>query len=385
MQPIWVVAGTRPEIVKLAPVLHALRRNTIRPVHWISTGQHTDLAEQTLRSFAIEPNVRLSLARSAPLPGDIFKGTDSVSGVLGRLIQNIDGLIARDSPALVVVQGDTTSTVAASLAAFGHRIPIAHVEAGLRTFDLSKPFPEEAWRTIVGQIADLHLAPTERAANNIIATGVAADRVLVTGNTVIDALRWLAANRPDETAPAVPTHRTVLVTLHRRENWGAPFESVCATLIKLANRIPDIKISFIAHANPQLRARAEQALGGHDRIEILAPLDYVSFIHRMRKSTLILSDSGGIQEEAPAFGIPALILRDSTERPEAVEAGVAQLVGIKTAAIFDAASKLLLDAEAYGRMARVTNPFGDGTAGEKIAAAIEAFMAKGTPSRSAAA
>lgn len=357
----------------------------VRPVHWISTGQHTDLAEQALRSFAIEPDVRLSLARTAPLPGEISKGTDSVSGVLGRLIQNIDGLIARQRPALVVVQGDTTSTVAASLAAFGHRIPIAHVEAGLRTFDLSKPFPEEAWRTIVSQIADLHLAPTERAARNIIATGVPSDRVLVTGNTVIDALRWLAANHADEAPGPAPTHRTVLVTLHRRENWGAPFENVCRALIKLVKQMKDINICFIAHANPALRALAEKTLGGHERIEVLAPLDYVSFIHRMRKSTLILSDSGGIQEEAPAFGIPALILRDSTERPEAVEAGVAQLVGIETATIFEAASKLLSDADAYRRMARVANPFGDGTAGEQIATAIQSFIAKGTPSRSAAA
>jgi UDP-N-acetylglucosamine 2-epimerase (non-hydrolysing) len=351
------------------------------PIHWISTGQHTDLAEQALASFAIEPDIRLSLERSVPASGE---SADSVSGVLGRLIQNIDALIVRENPAMVVVQGDTTSTIAASLAAFGHRIPIAHVEAGLRTFDLSKPFPEEAWRTIVGQIADLHLAPTERAASNIIALGVPADRVLVTGNTVIDALRWLATHHPDKSSPE-PKRRTVLVTLHRRENWGAPFENVCRALLMLAQNMPDIDICFIAHANPKLRALAEEALGGQERIEILPPLDYVSFIHRMRKATLILSDSGGVQEEAPAFGIPALILRDSTERPEAVEAGVAQLVGIGTMAIYDAASKLLRDEEAYRRMARVTNPFGDGTAGDQIAAAIQAFIANGRPSRSAAA
>ncbi len=384
MQPIWVVAGTRPEIIKLAPVLHALRRIMAHPVHWISTGQHTDMAEQTLRSFAIEPDVRLSLERTVPLQGEISTKADSVSGILGRLIQNIDQLITQDNPAMVVVQGDTTSTIAASLAAFGHRIPIAHVEAGLRTFDFGSPFPEEAWRTIVGQIADLHLAPTQRAASNIIALGVPADRVLVTGNTVIDALHWLATHHPDETAHD-PKRRMILVTLHRRENWGAPFESVSKALIKLTQRLPDIDICFIAHANPKLRALAEQSLGGQERIEILPPQDYVSFIHRMRKATLVLSDSGGVQEEAPAFGIPALILRDSTERPEAVEAGVAQLVGIGTTAIYEAASKLLLDDDAYRRMARVTNPFGDGTAGEQIAVAIKTFIAVGRPSRSVAA
>jgi UDP-N-acetylglucosamine 2-epimerase (non-hydrolysing) len=287
------------------------------------------------------------------------------------------------------VQGDTTSTVAAAIAAFGHQIPIAHVEAGLRTFDLSKPFPEEAWRSLVGQIANLHFAPTERSAENLRRCGVSEQRVLVTGNTVIDALHWLLAHTPrSRIAERLALgRRIVLVTLHRRENWNGAFEDVCSALLTLRDRIADIEVLFVAHANPALKLEAQQRLAGQSRVQVLEPLDYATFIHLLRRSALVLSDSGGVQEEAPAFGVPVLVLRDTTERPEAIEEGVARLVGTNTALIVETAETLLTNEAAYRAMARAVSPFGDGKAAQRIAGAIAAYLASAgsrRPQKSAA-
>lgn len=392
MQSVVVVAGTRPEVVKLAPVYRALASRAAAPaadtpnlstpksaphatsVSWLATGQHTELAEQTLAEFGIHPDIVLTVPRTR---------SDSVGATLAKLIGAVDNTLARIEPKLVVVQGDTTSTIATALAAFSRRIPIAHVEAGLRTFDLAQPFPEEAWRTLVSQIADFHFAPTETAAQNLKAAG-ARGRIEVTGNTVIDALHWLRAKspRPKEDERS---RRRITVTLHRRENWNGAFTQVCAALIELTQALPDTEICFVEHANPALREAAAQALGGRQNIRLVPPQGYGDFIRLLAASTLVLSDSGGVQEEAPALGIPVLVLRETTERPEAVAVGVAKLVGTDAARIVAETMHLLTDAEAYRQMARMVSPFGDGKAAERIADTLVEFLgSERRPARSVA-
>jgi UDP-N-acetylglucosamine 2-epimerase (non-hydrolysing) len=353
---VWLVAGTRPEIVKLAPLYFALRPHY--PTTWVATGQHTDLARQTLDSFDIRPDLDLSIERAS----------SGVASTLAEIMLVLDGALARNPPRFVVVQGDTSSALAGALAGFGRRIPVGHVEAGLRTFDLDNPFPEEAWRTLIAQVASWHFAPTARAAGNLLSAGLPRDRVVITGNTVVDAMRYLSARLPAPTR--APSFRHILVTVHRRENWGEPLRRVAAALHRIVETFSDVRVEFVSHANPALAAEARAALGEDPRINILPPLDYDAFLMRMRRATLILSDSGGVQEEAPEFGVPVLVLRNVTERPEAVEAGVARLIGTQTEQIIASARELLSDARAYQRMARAAHPFGDGHAGERIAQII---------------
>jgi len=381
MKSVCVVAGTRPEIIKLASVYWELRKRTDCKTFWLSTGQHAELADQTLQSFNIAPDLTLELGEPAPqiaIAGE--PRSVSVARLFAMLLHRIDEALCDMKPSLVVVQGDTTSAVAAAVAAYSRQIPIAHVEAGLRTFDLARPFPEEGWRSVLTQLSTLHFAPTKIAAQNLQLCGLSQDRIRITGNTVIDALHWLLeqAQPDDAIRHAPPAGRLVLVTLHRRENWQDAFADVCGALIKLRDRIADIEIRFVLHANPALRQRAERHLAAQERIALVEPMAYPAFIRLLRRSTLVLSDSGGVQEEAPALGIPVLVLRDSTERREAVDEGVAKLVGTNSSHILNAAAHLLSDADAYSRMARRVNLFGDGRAASRIVEDIGCFLMTGS-------
>ena len=343
----------------MAPVVRELAaRPGVRSVVCV-TAQHREMLDQVLDTFAIRPDYDLGLMRERQDLAQL------AAGVLTALSPVLDEV----RPDAVLVQGDTTTAMAAALAAFYRRVPVGHVEAGLRTGDRYSPFPEEInWR-LAGVVATWHFAPTERAARALRAEGVDPADIFVTGNTVVDALLAVVRERP-EAAPAIPglngRERLVLVTAHRRENFGAPLEGICAALQTLVERHEDLRIVYPVHLNPDVQEPARRLLAGHPRIALLPPLDYAPFAHLIRRADLILTDSGGIQEEAPAFGTPVLVLRRDTERPEAVEAGTARLVGTDPAAIVAEAGRLLDDPAAYAAMARAGNPFGDGTAARRI-------------------
>ena len=352
---IAIVAGTRPEVIKLAPVRAALAdRKGYEPI-WISTEQQSTLNAQTLEVMGVRPDMTLT----QPSPDR------SLGGRFAEVMDRLDRAFGQIDPDFVLVQGDTSTTAAGAMAAFARRIPIGHVEAGLRTFDLDRPFPEEGWRCVVGQLASVHFAPTQSAAANLIRTGIAPSKVHVTGNTGIDSVRLTGDRVRSE--PLTNGLRRVLVTLHRRENWEGALDRVLAALVMLRDHVPDIEIVFVAHANPALRERVFSYLGQQSRIRIIGPLDYLSFISFLKSATLVLSDSGGVQEEAPTFGVPVLVLRQSTERMEAVEAGVARLVGVDRDTVLQTASRLLLDEAERLQMVRAVSPFGDGHAARRIA------------------
>jgi UDP-N-acetylglucosamine 2-epimerase (non-hydrolysing) len=368
---VLVVFGTRPEAIKLAPVVERLRERaddfeTVVAV----TAQHREMLDQVLGLFGIVPDHDLDIMRAGQTLTDLT--TRSMSG-LGPLMEEL-------RPDVVVVQGDTTTTFAAALSAFYNGVPVAHVEAGLRSFDLSQPYPEELNRRLTSVIARWHFAPTETARARLLAERVEPESVYVTGNTVIDALLEVADTPhefdPGPVADALASgRRIVLMTMHRRENWGEGVRQACEAARELVVRHPDIHLLFALHLNPDVQAIAREVLGGTDRVDLLGPLDYAAFVHLMRASTLILSDSGGVQEEAPSLGKPVLVLREVTERPEAVEAGTVRLVGVRGDRIVAEAARLLDDADAYATMARAVNPFGDGHAAERIAEVLAGEVA----------
>lgn len=351
---IAIIAGTRPEVVKLVPVYAALAARAGTTPIWISTEQQVNLNAQALETFGIVPDIRLE----PPSPDR------TLGGRFAQVMDRLDQVLGELSPDLVLVQGDTSTTAAGAMAAFARRIPIGHVEAGLRTFNLDSPFPEEGWRCVVGQLAAFHFAPTEAAARVLLDLGMAEHRIHMTGNTSVDAIRLSGARVQPEAR--VPGLRRVVVTVHRRENWGPELEQILAALIALRDRVSDIEIVFVAHANPALRGRVEAALAGQASIRISEPLDYLSFLSLLKSATLALSDSGGLQEEAPVLGLPLLVLRDTTERPEAVEAGVAAMVGVDTGAIVETAAILLTEEALRLKMVRGVSPFGDGYAADRI-------------------
>ena len=363
MIKVALVAGTRPEVIKLAPLrLEMLRRRW--GVSWISTNQQTDLNAQALAALNIVPDIE------AVAPD----GGGSVAHRLAQLTSRLDEAFQTLDPDLVVVQGDTSSTAAGALAAFGGGRRLAHVEAGLRTGDMAAPFPEEGWRRVVTQLAAWHFAPTERAVANLLAAGAAPDSVFMTGNTGVDAIMHLA--RPPRAPAPVPARaatRQIMVTLHRRELWER-LDEVLSSLLAIRDRFEDVELVFVQHANPLLREPVMRRLGGQARITVLEPLPYAAFLQLIETSYLVLSDSGGVQEEAPVLGVPVLVLRDTTERQEAVEAGVARLVGCDPAAILREADLLLSDPRAHAAMVREVSPFGDGKASERICAILEARM-----------
>ncbi|HEX7077697.1 MAG TPA: UDP-N-acetylglucosamine 2-epimerase (non-hydrolyzing) [Candidatus Eisenbacteria bacterium] len=366
VRTVLSVFGTRPEAIKMAPVIQALAREPgIRSLVCV-TAQHREMLDQVLALFSIRPDHDLDLMRE----GQTL--TEITTGALTRL----DPYFAEVEPALLLVQGDTTTTMAASLAAFYRRVPVAHVEAGLRTHDNSYPYPEEVNRRITTVIAAHHFAPTEGARNNLLREGVPDARITVTGNTVIDALLSVVKSQPSR-IPPLPLRgtRIVLVTAHRRENFGQPMREIVEALRDLAARYPDVDLVYPVHRNPNVDGPVRAALGDVPGIHLIHPLEYKAFADLMAASTLILTDSGGVQEEAPSLGKPVLVLRDETERPEAVAAGVVRLVGPHRAAIVEAASELLDDPRRYAAMANAVNPYGDGRAAGRIAAVVKRMLA----------
>jgi UDP-N-acetylglucosamine 2-epimerase (non-hydrolysing) len=368
---ILCIFGTRPEAIKLCPLVRYLRRQPDRfSVTVCVTAQHRDMLDQVLQSFAIAPDYDLDLMQ----PGQ------TLSALTANILTALEPVLAAERPHMVVVQGDTTTTLAAALGAFYHGIPVAHVEAGLRTGDLTQPFPEELNRVLTTRLAALHFAPTARAAAALVAEGVPESRIEITGNTGIDAVLYVRDALESGVLAATPwpwldeSRKLILVTSHRRENFGDGFRSAMRALGTLAER-EDVQIAYPVHRNPNVLGPAHEILGGRPNVILLEPLSYVPFVDLMRRSYLIISDSGGIQEEAPSLGKPVLVLREKTERPEAVEAGTVQLVGTSESGIVKAATALLDDAGAYRAMTRVHNPYGDGHACAAIAAAMAGRVA----------
>jgi UDP-N-acetylglucosamine 2-epimerase (non-hydrolysing) len=358
-----VVIGTRPEAIKLAPLVLELQS---RPGEFsttvAATAQHREMLDQVLELFGIVPDFDL----------DLMRPRQRLDEVLARAVTGLYEVMEADRPDVVLVQGDTATTFAGALAAFYHKIPVGHVEAGLRTGDRYRPFPEEINRRLTTQVTDWHFAPTDHSRDRLLAEGIDPAAVFVTGNTVVDALLRVADQpytwAPGPVAEALASgRRIVLMTAHRRENWDDGIAQACGAVQDLLARFDDIHVLFSVHRNPAVRETVESALSGLDRVSLLPPLDYLPFVQLMKACTLILSDSGGVQEEAPSLGKPALVLRDVTERPEAIDAGVVKLVGTDRARIVEEASLLLSDPAAYSRMAQASNPFGDGTASRRIA------------------
>ncbi len=353
--------GTRPEAIKLAPVIKELQKDKRHfKVEICITAQHRHMLDQAMDIFDIRADFDL----------DIMKQGQTLFDINIRILQGLEKLLLKQKPDLIVVQGDTTTAFVSALAAFYLKIPIGHVEAGLRTFDKFAPFPEEMNRRLITHLADFHFAPTHRAKENLLKEGVYEKQVLVTGNTVIDALMLALKTNPKLDLPVLHKIKSgskiILVTAHRRENFGAPFKNICQALKSLVQRNSDIEIIYPVHPNPNIKIPAYEILGNIERIHLVAPMDYLPFAHLMKKSYLILTDSGGIQEEAPALGKPVLVLRDKTERPEAVEKGTARLVGTDTDKIIKSAELLLSSKRAYNKIATVKNPFGDGKASLRI-------------------
>ncbi|GHF66229.1 UDP-N-acetyl glucosamine 2-epimerase [Streptomyces mashuensis] len=353
-----LVLGTRPEAIKLAPVARAMAAGPLFEPVVVTTGQHREMLHQMLDLLGVKARVQL----------DVMRDRQELSQLTARLIDGLGDVVRAERPDLVVVQGDTTSALTGALAAFYEHVPVAHVEAGLRTGVLDNPFPEELNRRLIGRMARWHFAPTPRAAGHLTAEGVPDAEVFVTGNTVVDNLLWMLGQGTGRNHFHSDLRR-VLVTLHRRENQGDKMRAMGAALARLADR-GDVEVVLPLHKSPAVREALLPALDGHPHVRVVEPLGYADFSATLAGSDLVLTDSGGIQEEAPSLGKPLLVLRTTTERPEAVEAGAARLVGTEPQAILEAAMHLLDDAEEYGRMVAAGNPFGDGLATERIVAQL---------------
>lgn len=361
-----MVFGTRPEAIKMAPLACLLRTQPEIDLHVCSTGQHREMLDQVLSCFDLQIEQDLK----------VMSIDQSLNGLSGELLKRLDEVYVSFAPNMVLVHGDTTTSFIAALAAFHRRIPVAHIEAGLRTGNLSSPWPEEANRTLTAVLADLHFAPTEQARNNLISAGIPEGHIEVTGNTVIDAL-LIIRNRlindcwhpPSDSALAdfsKNNKRLVLITGHRRENFGEGFQKICTALARLAASYPTVNFIYPVHLNPQVSKTVYAMLGNYENIILIPPLDYRAFVWAMDRAFLILTDSGGVQEEAPSLGKPVLVMREDTERPEAVAAGTVRLVGSETEKIFSETARLLEDEEAYKAMSLSHNPYGDGYASQRI-------------------
>lgn len=355
-----LIFGTRPEAIKMARVVHALKEHPQADVVTCVTAQHRQMLDQVLDWFQITPDHDLDLMQ----PGQTLAGLTALA--LERLIQTIEQV----QPDIVLVQGDTTTAMTATLAAFYLRVPVGHIEAGLRTHDIYNPFPEEVNRHLISVMASFHFAPTSTARKALLAEGVTPSTIYLTGNTVIDALKWTAA-QPRQLDLGLPLdqpgERLILITGHRRESFGPALEAICQALRQIAEYNPDVRLVYPVHLNPNVQEPVYRILEGLERVHLIKPLPYPDFVHLMARSTLIITDSGGIQEEAPALGKPVLVMRSTTERPEAVDAGTARLVGTDTQTIVDETERLLHDETAYQAMANAISPFGDGHAAEHIA------------------
>jgi UDP-N-acetylglucosamine 2-epimerase (non-hydrolysing) len=365
------VFGTRPEAIKLAPVVRELSARPNFQCKICVTGQHRELLAQVLDLFGLRPDWNL----------EIMRPDQDLAYLTGAALSGVAGILASYRPDRVIVQGDTTTTFAGALAAFYHRIPVAHVEAGLRTDNIYSPWPEEVNRRLVGRMADLHFAPTERARDNLLREGVDRDRIVVTGNTGIDALLWVSHLLDGRTELRTRVEkmldrrfaahqRVILMTGHRRESFDGGLVRICRAMARIALRT-DVAIVFPVHPNPNVR-QAFEPLHGRENILLVEPVDYPQLVFLLKRCHFVVTDSGGIQEEAPSFGKPVLVTRDTTERPEAMEHGLAKLVGTDERRLFDEMQALLEDPDAYDRMSRVENPYGDGFASRRIAAQLAA-------------
>ena len=364
------ILGTRPEAIKLCPLIHQMREADCFDVRVCVTAQHREMLDQVLKVFRLTPDYDLSSMQAGQT---LFQST-------ARILSNLEQVIAAERPQMVVVQGDTTTTFCGALAAFYARVPVAHVEAGLRTGDIHAPFPEEMNRVLVGKLASVHFAATHWAASNLLAEGVPADLITVTGNTGIDALltvdemlRKGVVQTPRDWTKLDASRKLIVVTAHRRESFGDGFDNICIALRELASR-DDVQIVYPVHPNPNVSGPVRSRLSGDVNIVLVEPLDYVSFVDLMRRSYLLLTDSGGVQEEAPSLGKPVLVMRSTTERPEAVEAGTAVLVGQQADSIVREATALLEDPVLYKSRCSIDNPYGDGHAGKRIIEWIKGFF-----------
>ncbi|HEY3367424.1 MAG TPA: UDP-N-acetylglucosamine 2-epimerase (non-hydrolyzing) [Symbiobacteriaceae bacterium] len=360
---IMTIFGTRPEGTKMAPVIQALRRKP----DWfdvvvVSTGQHRELLDQVFEAFGLKPDYDLA----------VMQHRQTLAGTMVRMLTGLDELLTNEKPDLVMVHGDTGTTAAGALAAFFHQIPLAHVEAGLRTFDKYNPYPEEINRRMAGIMADIHFAPTPLARENLLSERVSPDTIFVAGQTGVDATldtlaRPYAFEDPFLRALDFKAHRVVAVTAHRRENWGEPMRNMFTAMRDLVDKYPDVLLVYPVHQNPAVREVAFPILGNHPRIQLLDPISHPDMLHFMAKSYMVMSDSGGLQEETPCMGVPQVLMRETTERPEAVTAGVVIKAGTSHAGVFNAADQLLSDPVVYERMAKARNPFGDGRSSDRIA------------------
>jgi UDP-N-acetylglucosamine 2-epimerase (non-hydrolysing) len=371
---VMTVYGTRPEAIKVAPVIAALEADDRFDSLTVVTGQHREMLDQVNEVFGIVPDHDLDIMSHGQTLGQIF----------ARVMSRLDPILAERRPDAVIVQGDTSTSTAAALAAFYRQIPVVHLEAGLRSGDIMSPFPEEANRKITSQIAALHLAPTLRSLANLVAEGVQLENIVVTGNTVIDALYLAVQRRTAFTDPAVARvassgRRVVLVTTHRRENWGDAMEGVGRALARIARRFPDVEVVLPVHRNPVVRDAVLPHVAGLPNVTVTEPLGYGEFTHLLSLSTLVLTDSGGLQEEAPSLGKPVLVMRDNTERPEAVEAGTARLIGTAEERVVAEVNRLLTNEAAYAAMAQAVNPYGDGHSAKRVLDATARVLAPVLP------
>lgn len=362
MKKVLAVFGTRPEAIKMAPLVKELQKSEFLQVMVCVTGQHKEMLSQVLDVFKIIPDFDL----------EIMKENQSLFDVTSRILDKMDILLEKEKPDIVLVHGDTSTTFATALSCFYKQIPVGHVEAGLRTFDMSSPFPEEFNRQAVGLVTKYHFAPTKKSKENLLREEKNESDIFITGNTAIDALKTTVQKNYDH--PILDwagNSRLILITAHRRENLGKPMESMFRAIKRVIDETPDVKAVYPVHLNPKVQSVAKQVFGDDDRIKLIKPLEVIDFHNIMAKSHLILTDSGGIQEEAPGLGIPVLVMRDTTERPEGIEAGTLKLVGHDEELIYSTCNELLNNKETYLQMSKASNPYGDGTASIQIRQILE--------------
>lgn len=356
------VFGTRPEAIKMAPLILELQKNNKFDTVVCVTGQHREMLDQVLETFEITPDYNLA----------IMKNKQSLVDITSNILQAMETILVNEQPDLVLVHGDTSTTFATALACFYLRIPIGHVEAGLRTHDVQSPYPEEFNRQAVGLFTDYHFAATHAAAKNLLTEGKAAEKIYITGNTVIDALKTtVSSNYQHPELDWAKDSRLILVTAHRRENLGQPLKNIAQAILALVENNPDVKVIYPVHLNPEIKEAIEPLIGHHERIRLIKPLDVIDFHNFINQSYFVMSDSGGIQEEAPSLGKPVLVLRDTTERPEGIAAKTLKLVGTETTNIVNEAQNLLDNLAAYKEMSHASNPYGDGCASERIVKILE--------------
>lgn len=356
------VFGTRPEAIKMAPLVLELQKRTAQFESIVTvTAQHRQMLDQVLEIFALRPDYDLN----------IMKDRQTLIDVATRGLAGLDNIMKEAQPDIVLVHGDTSTSFIASLAAFYNQIEVGHVEAGLRTWNKLSPFPEEIHRQLTGVLADLHFAPTKASADNLLQENKRSESIFITGNTAIDALQTTVKNEyHHKVFDKIGKDRLILMTAHRRENLGAPMRNMFQAIKRIVEAHPDVQVVYPVHLNPLVRELAEEILGGHNRIHLIEPLDVIDFHNFANRADLILTDSGGVQEEAPSLGVPVLVLRDTTERPEGIQAGTLKLAGTEEERIYQLANELLTDQEEYNRMAHASNPYGDGSASERICNAI---------------